>query len=76
MIKRLLAFLTKKRRFCLPSKHHLMHAEHYTHMGYLGLVSWESHYLYGKVALVGFTIAVVSLFVRDSDVAEHMAEDL
>lgn len=75
-LKKVWTALTKRRRFCIPNRHHLLHAEHYTHMTYLGLVSFEAHGLYSKAAAVGFAISLASLFVHDAAVIEQAAEEL
>jgi hypothetical protein len=72
-INRLMAELRKPRRFALPSRHELQHYEHYTHMTYLGMVGLESHYWYGKVALIGFAIAFALIFVRETGSAVEAA---
>jgi hypothetical protein len=76
--KKLLQELKKPRHFVLPTKHELQHYEHYTHITYMGLVGLESHYWYGKVAIIGFAIAIGSMFIRDGahQVVEQIAQEL
>lgn len=65
-LSQLAAALRKPRRFVIPTRHDLIHhGEHFAHMAYLGLVSVESHYWYGKVAAVGLCFALAALFIRD-----------
>lgn len=65
-LARLRCILTRRCELRVPSLRTLVHkGEHFAHMTYLGLVSVESHYWYGKVACLMLVIAVVSLFIHE-----------
>jgi hypothetical protein len=65
-VGKLWKILTAKRRFRVPTLHAVVHkGEHFAHMTYLGLVSVETKYWYGKAAGVMLIIAVVSLFIHE-----------
>lgn len=60
--------LTKRREFRIPSMHDLVHkGEHFAHMAYLGLVSVESHYWYGKAAMVMLVLTIMSIFIHEGE---------
>lgn len=55
-------------RVHVPSMHELVHkGEHFCHMTYLGLVSVEVKYWYGKAAAVMLVLTVVSLFIGEGE---------
>jgi hypothetical protein len=65
-LARVKSVLTKRRTLRIPSMQTVVHkGEHFAHMTYLGLVSVETRYWYGKVAGVMLVIAVVSLFIHE-----------
>ena len=64
--------LTEPVRFSLPPMHELHEkGEHFFHCSYLLLVGIESHYWYGKVALVLLVWIVVPIFVKPIASAAH-----
>lgn len=65
----LCAVLTKPRHFHVPHVADFVHrGEHLFHMGYMGLVSIESHYKwYGKVAALCVICMVLAQFMHEAE---------
>jgi hypothetical protein len=66
--------LTKRHTLRLPTLHECVHkGEHFAHMTYLGFVSVEVKYWYGKVAAVMLVLTIIGLFLHEEG-AEAVAD--